>query len=63
MMLWIVVYSFFLTSDFNDEVVVLFGGLNFWVAVLLSASIALGSCFILFWWLILIFIDSSKVYC
>lgn len=48
MMLWIVVYSFFLTSDFVDEVIILFGGLTFWTTVLLSAAVALGSCFSIF---------------
>ncbi|KAG6909762.1 hypothetical protein DXG01_015478 [Tephrocybe rancida] len=42
MMLWIVVYSFFLTKDFVDEVIILFGGITFWATVLLSASVALG---------------------
>lgn len=42
MLLWIVIYSFFLTKDFVDEVVILFGGITFWATVLLSASVALG---------------------
>ncbi|KAF8066587.1 phospholipid-transporting ATPase 1 [Lyophyllum atratum] len=46
MMLWIVVYSFFLTSDFVDEVMILFGGVIFWATVLLSAAVALAPRFI-----------------
>lgn len=42
MLLWIVVYSFFITSDFIDEVVILFGTLTFWATVFLSAAVALG---------------------
>jgi phospholipid-translocating ATPase len=42
MLMWIVVYSFFITSDFIDEVVILFGTLTFWATVFLSAAVALG---------------------
>ena len=42
MMGWIVVYSFFQTSDFIDEVIILFGGIPFWATVFLSAAVALG---------------------
>ncbi|KAG6844765.1 hypothetical protein H0H87_003988 [Tephrocybe sp. NHM501043] len=46
MMLWTVIYSFFLTKDFVDEVIILFGGITFWATVLLSASVALAPRFI-----------------
>jgi phospholipid-translocating ATPase len=42
MMLWIVVYSFFPSPDFIDEVSVLFGTIYFWAAVFLSAIICLS---------------------
>ncbi|GLB40906.1 putative cation transport ATPase (P-type) (TC 3.A.3) family. Type IV subfamily protein [Lyophyllum shimeji] len=47
MMLWIVVYSFFLTSDFVDEVIILFGNVTFWTTVFLSAAVALAPKFII----------------
>ncbi|RDB16619.1 Phospholipid-transporting ATPase DNF1 [Hypsizygus marmoreus] len=46
MMLWILVYSFFITDDFIDEVIILFGGLQFWTTVFLSAAVALAPRFI-----------------
>jgi len=42
MMGWIAVYSFFQTSDFIHEVIILFGGIPFWATVFLSAAVALG---------------------
>ena len=42
MLLWIVFYSFFRSSDFNDEVVILFGNVPFWASVLISIVVALG---------------------
>ena len=42
MLLWIVIYSFFQSSDFNDEVVILFGNVPFWASVIISIIIALG---------------------
>lgn len=42
MLLWIVIYSFFESSDFNDEVVILFGNVPFWASVVISVVIALG---------------------
>jgi len=42
MLLWIVIFSFFQSSDFVDEVVVLYGNITFWSTVLLSATVALG---------------------
>ncbi|EGN94457.1 hypothetical protein SERLA73DRAFT_96604 [Serpula lacrymans var. lacrymans S7.3] len=45
MLLWIVIYSFFETSDFNDEVIVLFGNITFWSTVLLSIFVALAPHF------------------
>jgi phospholipid-translocating ATPase len=38
----VVIYSSFESSDFNDEIVVLFGEVTFWATVLVSVSIALG---------------------
>jgi phospholipid-translocating ATPase len=42
MMLWIVVFSFFPSNDFVDEVSILFGTIYFWASVLLAATICLG---------------------
>lgn len=42
MVLWIVIYSYFPSSDFVEEVAVLFGEITFWATVLLSVFIALG---------------------
>jgi phospholipid-translocating ATPase len=41
MMLWITVYSFFQSSDFIDEVIILFGGVTFWVTVVFAVALAL----------------------
>lgn len=43
MILWIVIYSFFPSNDFELEFTVLFGEVTFWATVLVSVSIALGS--------------------
>jgi phospholipid-translocating ATPase len=48
MVAWIVIYSFFQSSDFDDEVTVLFGGVPFWATVLVSVAIALGQCLVIF---------------
>lgn len=42
MILWIVIYSYFPSSDFVEEVAVLFGGITFWATVLVSVFIALS---------------------
>lgn len=42
MLIWIVIYSFFQSNDFNDEVVILFGNVQFWATVLVSVVVALG---------------------
>lgn len=42
MFLWIVIYSFFESSDFVDEVVVLCGQSIFWFSVIISMVIALS---------------------
>ena len=42
MLAWIVIYSFFESSDFENEVAVLFGEVTFWATVLVSVAIALG---------------------
>ena len=47
MLLWIIVYSFFSTPDFNEEVTILFGTMTFWSTVFLTATICLGTTFIL----------------
>lgn len=45
MFLWIVVYSFFESSDFVDEVIVLCGQSIFWFSVISAVLIALSeSC-------------------
>lgn len=41
MLLWIVLYSFFESFDFTHEVQRLFGGVTFWVTVVLAVAIAL----------------------
>lgn len=41
MLLWIVIYSFFESFDFIDEVQRLCGGVTFWAAVILSVAISL----------------------
>ncbi|RDX49470.1 phospholipid-transporting ATPase 1 [Lentinus brumalis] len=46
MMAWIAIYSLFESIDFVDEVVILFGELTFWTALLLSVVVALGPRFI-----------------
>ncbi|KAH7868232.1 phospholipid-transporting ATPase 1 [Lentinula edodes] len=47
MMLWITVYSFFFSSDFINEVIILFGELTFWTTVIFSAAVALAPRFII----------------
>jgi phospholipid-translocating ATPase len=49
MLLWIVVYSYFQSSDFNEEVVVLFGELTFWATVVFSVLVALSEFDIVFY--------------
>lgn len=46
MVAWIIIYSFFPSSDFVNEVVVLFGEVNFWATVLVSVFIALSQSFV-----------------
>ncbi|KAJ7097515.1 hypothetical protein C8R44DRAFT_366257 [Mycena epipterygia] len=46
MMAWIVIFSFFFSADFIDEVTVLFGELTFWTTVVVSTLIALAPRFI-----------------
>jgi len=46
MLLWIVIYSFFESHDFNNEVVILFGNIPFWTSVLISIIIALAPRFL-----------------
>ncbi|PFH48817.1 hypothetical protein AMATHDRAFT_5455 [Amanita thiersii Skay4041] len=47
MLLWIVIYSFFPSIDFGDEVIILFGGIQFWATVLLTVMISLAPHFVL----------------
>lgn len=46
MLIWVVIYSFFPSVDFRDEVVILFGSLQFWTTVFLTVFVALGPKFI-----------------
>ncbi|KAJ6598151.1 phospholipid-transporting ATPase 1 [Mycena vulgaris] len=46
MMAWIVIFSFFISVDFIDEFIVLFGELTFWTTVVVSSLIALAPRFI-----------------
>ncbi|KAF5360300.1 hypothetical protein D9758_009101 [Tetrapyrgos nigripes] len=46
MLLWILVYSFFFSSDFIDEVIVLFGTISFWATVVFSVVVCLAPRFI-----------------
>ncbi|KII85635.1 hypothetical protein PLICRDRAFT_115926 [Plicaturopsis crispa FD-325 SS-3] len=47
MVAWIIIYSFFPSSDFVDEVTVLFGEMTFWATVVVSVFIALAPRFII----------------
>jgi phospholipid-translocating ATPase len=42
MVIWVVIYSFFETPDFNNEAIILFGGITFWATVLVSVTLALS---------------------
>ena len=44
MIAWIIIYSFFESSDFNDEVTVLFGNVTFWATVVVSVVVSLCKC-------------------
>ncbi|KAF8628303.1 hypothetical protein AX17_006006 [Amanita inopinata Kibby_2008] len=46
MLLWIVIYSFFPSIDFVDEVTILFGGIQFWATVILTVLVALAPRFV-----------------
>jgi hypothetical protein len=41
MFVWIIIYSFFQSSDFINEVTVLFGGMTFWATIVLAVALAL----------------------
>ncbi|KAF9002486.1 hypothetical protein BDQ17DRAFT_1409499 [Cyathus striatus] len=41
MLIWIAIYSFFFSSDFIDEVIILFGTMTFWATVAIATIIAL----------------------
>ena len=41
MLLWILVYSFFPSFDFYLEVELLYGGVLFWVTIVLTVAVAL----------------------
>jgi phospholipid-translocating ATPase len=51
MLIWVVIYSFFPSIDFVDEVVILYGNIQFWATVLLTVLIALGRCLTEFVWI------------
>jgi len=42
LLIWIGIYSLFNSSDFNDELVVLYGSVIFWGAIILSVTAAIG---------------------
>ncbi|KAL0581269.1 phospholipid transporting ATPase [Marasmius crinis-equi] len=46
MLLWILVYSFFFSADFIDEVIILFGELTFWTTVVFATVVALAPRFL-----------------
>jgi len=43
MLLRILIYSFFMSADFMDKVLILFGSIQFWATVLITALFALGT--------------------
>ncbi|KAJ7256227.1 hypothetical protein B0H12DRAFT_1112856 [Mycena haematopus] len=47
MMAWIVIFSFFFSSDFIDEEQVLFGELTFWTTIVVTSLICLAPRFII----------------
>ncbi|KAF8176378.1 hypothetical protein K438DRAFT_1770578 [Mycena galopus ATCC 62051] len=47
MMAWIVIFSFFFSSDFIDEEQVLFGELTFWTTIIVTSLICLAPRFII----------------
>jgi phospholipid-translocating ATPase len=42
LILWITIYSFFNTIDFNDEIGILFQTIDFWTGLVLSVVLAVG---------------------
>ena len=44
MCLWVTVYSFFHTTSFNNEVIILFGTVGFWTTVVITIMLAIGEC-------------------
>ncbi|KAF9524901.1 phospholipid-transporting ATPase 1 [Crepidotus variabilis] len=50
MMIWIVIYSFFPSVDFIDEVMILFGTVTFWSTVGVTVCICLAPRFIVKYW-------------
>jgi hypothetical protein len=63
MLLWILIYSFFASSDFVNEVIILFGELTFWTTVLFSAIVALGMSFHFSLNVCAEYCDSSPIHC
>jgi len=43
MLLWILIYSFFISADFMDKMLISFGSIQFWATVLIIALLALGT--------------------
>ncbi|KAH9476290.1 Putative phospholipid-transporting ATPase C24B11.12c [Psilocybe cubensis] len=50
MLLWIVIYSFFPSADFVDEVTILFSTIYFWASVFLATTVCLAPRFIVKYW-------------
>ena len=48
MLIWIVIYSFFESYDFVNEVLILYGGLKFWTTVVITVATGLSesSCYL-----------------
>lgn len=42
MCLWVTAYSFFHTTSFNNEVIILFGTVGFWTTVVITIILAIG---------------------
>jgi len=47
LVLWIAVYSFLPSIAFNEEIIVLFGTVDFWATIILSVTLAIGKLRIL----------------
>lgn len=45
MCIWVTIYSFFESSDFRDEVIILFGTVGFWTTVVITVILAIGESY------------------